>query len=126
VNRDNGGDDLFYGGSGADRMIGDTGQDTFIFDGDTAFNGQDKIKNFSLSDGDAVDISDVLEGFDPLSDAIADFVQITDAGNKGSLLSVDVDGGGDNFVAVTTINTIESVKSLDLQTLIDDGNLIVF
>ncbi|MCP5347359.1 MAG: type I secretion C-terminal target domain-containing protein [Gammaproteobacteria bacterium] len=89
---------------------------------DSAFNDVDVIKDFDIStDNDAINIADLLTAYDPLSDAITDFVQITDDGTD-STLKVDVDGGADNFV---TIATIEGITGLtDEAALETSGNLI--
>ena len=96
------GDDVLYGGSGVDELYGEGGADVFVFESASAFSDSDNIRDFSAIDGDAIDISDLLVGYDPVTDAITDFVQITDDGSD-STLSVDSDGGADNFVAVAII-----------------------
>jgi Ca2+-binding RTX toxin-like protein len=124
------GDDLFYGGegndyiaggNGVDTLIGNTGADVFAFDHITAFNGNDTIEDFSLSEGDKIDIADVLEGYDPLTDAITDFVQITDNGTN-SFLAVDVNGGGDSFVQIATLLNVTGLT--DEEFLENNGNLV--
>ncbi|PTN12512.1 cadherin-like domain-containing protein [Nitrosomonas aestuarii] len=93
------GDDILYGGDGADTLVGGAGADTFVFrQGDS---GIDKIY-MNIADGDRLDVSDLISAYDPLSDAINDFVQITDNG-ANSTLSVDVDGGGDSFVQIASL-----------------------
>jgi hypothetical protein len=47
----------------------------------------------SVADGDKVDILDFLTQYDPLQDAIDDFVHLSDNGFEVTL-SVDVDGQG--------------------------------
>jgi len=63
----------------------------------------------------------LLIGYDPLTDAITDFVQITESGTN-SYLNVDADGGADNFVQVAYIYNETGLTDEDaLQT---SGNLI--
>lgn len=117
----NGGDDVFYGGNGSDTLFGGNGFDTFIFrEGET---GIDTIKSFGQEDGDALDISDLLQNFDPLADAISDFVLISQGNNNDSILSVDADGGGDSFVTIAILDGLPDIP--DAQTLLEKGNLIV-
>ena len=99
-----GGDDALYGGSGMDELYGEGGADTFMFEAISAFTAIDNVRDFSLADGDMLDISDILEGFytNPIAQAITDFVQITDNGTN-SFLAVDADGGADNFVQIATL-----------------------
>ena len=87
------GDDTLYGGHGADALYGGEGADTYVFEADTAFSGIDEISGFNQADGDALDVSDMLSGYDPLTDALADFVEVTDSGSH-SAVSVDMDGTG--------------------------------
>lgn len=113
--------DLLSGDAGADTLSGGTGSDTFYFFNSLAFDGNlDAILDFNQAEGDALDVSNILDGFyDELQDFITDFVQITDDGTT-STLSIDQNGGGDNFVSVTTING----TGLNVEDLVANGNLI--
>ena len=112
------GDDVLYGGGGADHLYGQGGADTFVFDD---MNAIDTVWDFSLADGDKLDISDLISGYDPLTDAITDFVQITDSGSN-SIVSVDADGGADNFVQIATLSSVTGLTDED--ALETSGNLI--
>ena len=70
---------------------------------------------------DRIDISDVLDSYDLVDDAITDFLQITDNG-MDSTVYVDVDGGGDNFQAVALILGVTGLT--DEQALEASGNII--
>ncbi|OEK01152.1 hypothetical protein BFP97_06350 [Roseivirga sp. 4D4] len=96
------GNDFITGGAGNDELRGDGGADTFIFEAGTSFGFTDIIRSFETSQNDAIDIADLLMGYDPLTDLITDFVEITDNGTD-STLKVDSDGGADNFVAIAEI-----------------------
>lgn len=117
------GDDLLYGGAGADILYGEEGADTFVFGASDTFGYVDTIKDFDVAEGDKIDISDLLSNYDPLTDAISDFVQFTTSGstNAHGAISVDVDGGADNFVLIAYIT---DQPSLDAETLETSGNLI--
>lgn len=115
-----GGDDTLYGHGGADVLYGAGGADTFVFKSATVFSGDDTIKDFSTTDGDAIDIADVID-YDPLTDVITDFVQITDNG-VDSFLAVDWDGGANNFIQVATIEGVTGLT--DEAALVTNGNLI--
>lgn len=117
------GNDFLYGGDGADTLYGGLGLDTFGFDPLTAFNAVDTIKDFSATSGDAIDIHSLLTGYDPLSSAITDFVQMTDS-HGNTAIAVDRDGAGSTY-SFTQIATIEGVTGLtDEATLLAAGNLI--
>ena len=112
------GDDVLYGGSGIDFLYGGNGADTFVFDDITDI---DHVQDFSIAEGDALDISSLLSGYDPLTDAINDFVHITSDG-QDTFLAVDSNGGGDSFVDVAILHGITGLDSVDdLQTA---GNLV--
>jgi Ca2+-binding RTX toxin-like protein len=117
------GDDTIVGGSGRDRLFGEGGSDTFVFlSTDTDFS---EIWDFQDGvGGDVLDISDLLSGYDPLTDDINDFVSASAAGD-GTLLRVDVDGAGGsaNFQNTVFLRTVGDVG--DVENLIADGNLIV-
>ncbi len=115
------GDDALYGGAGVDMLYGQGGADTFIFEAVSAFTNSDNIQDFDLSAGDKLDISDLLEGYDPITDAITDFVQITESGGN-SYLNVDANGGADNFVQVAYIYNETGLT--DEAALETSGNLI--
>ncbi len=64
----------------------------------------------------------LYRGYDPLTDALTNFVEITDSGSH-SLLKVDVDGGADNFVQIATLKNI--IGLTDEDAIEAAGNLIV-
>ncbi|WP_444994749.1 Ig-like domain-containing protein [Aliikangiella sp. IMCC44359] len=113
--------DLLYGNAGVDMLYGQGGSDTFVFEAATAFADSDNIQDFKLSENDKLDVSDLLEGYDPLTDALTDFVQITESGSN-SYLSVDANGGGDNFIQVAYIYNQTGLT--DENALETSGNLI--
>ena len=113
-------DDILNGGLGADTLTGGGGYDTFVFGADSSFDAVDMIMDFSTY-YDAIDISDLLSEYDPLNDTLSDFVQITDDGSD-SLLSIDVDGGGDNFVAIALIDNRTGLTDVD--DLATNGQLV--
>ncbi|MCB1592706.1 MAG: type I secretion C-terminal target domain-containing protein, partial [Alphaproteobacteria bacterium] len=116
------GNDTLLGGKGTDNLYGGIGADLFVFDGADVGTGADRIKDFSLSQGDRIDISDVLDQYDPATDSLSQFVRLTTSG-ANTLLQVDVNGtesGG-----FTTIATIENVTGLDLNALVNNGTILV-
>ncbi|MBN8997703.1 MAG: type I secretion C-terminal target domain-containing protein [Rhizobiales bacterium] len=130
------GDDSMFGGyghttmngeAGADTLTGsNSGVDTFTFDAATAFDAVDTVKSFMKSgtNHDAIDISDILDGhFDPVNDAITDFVQFS---TNGSNTEVYVDPtGARDFSAAAHIATIQSVTGLeDEAALVSSGLLL--
>jgi hypothetical protein len=112
------GDDVLYGGSGIDFLFGGNGADTFAFN-DMA--SVDTVHDFNISEGDMIDISDLLIGYDPITDAIQDFVMLTSDG-QDTFISVDADGGADNFVVLAKFLGVTDIKNED--TLETSGTLL--
>ena len=119
------GNDLLYGGTGNDTLYGDAGNDTLFGEAgtDTLYGGLgsdifsfqtgggvDVIKDFKATEGDKLDIRNILTGYDPLTKAITDFIQITTSG-ANSIVKIDANGltGG---TAWTQIATLENITGL--------------
>ncbi len=72
------GDDILRGGSGNDTLIGGSGADTFIWkSGDL---GHDTITDFNASEGDRIDLRDLLQG--ETDATMSNFLQIDTASNS--------------------------------------------
>ena len=70
-----------------------------------------------------IDVSDLLTNYDPLTDAIEDFVWMTNAGSNTDIY-IDQDGSG-AIEVWTKIATIEGVTGLtDEAALETNGHLI--
>lgn len=117
------GNDILYGGDGLDTLYGGEGDDTFVFETASAFNNVDVVKDFSLAD-DALDISDILSGYDPMTDALTDWVEFTNSGSD-TIVKVDRDGDGSTY-SLAQIATLTGVTGLtDEAALVTNGNLII-
>lgn len=117
------GDDVLMGYGGSDALWGEDGADVFGFLAEDVGNGVDTLHDFDISEEDVIDISDILTGYDPMVDALADFVQFTNAGSHANL-SVDIDGAGTTY-GWTHIATVYNHNDLDPTTLVSNGNLVV-
>ncbi len=113
------GNDVLNGGDGADTLYGGSGADIFVFD---SLNGVDSVRDFSVEDGDALDLSSLLTGFDDTADAITDFLRITDNGGN-SVVEVDTDGAGANWQQVASIDDVTGLT--DEAALLSSGTIIV-
>lgn len=116
------GDDIIEGGAGADTLRGENGADRFVFGLDALDGTADTIVGFSLAQGDMLDVSDLLSDYDPLNDAIADFVILTTSGSN-TLVAVDRDGTGGTYSAQTIV-TLNSITGLVAADMVDNGSLI--
>ena len=125
--------DLLHGGEGLDRLIGGDGADIFEFRLDDLDGNVDRVEDFSLSDGDRLDISLILMSYDiqqqgwvfsydPATDDIADFVQIIPAGNRFEF-HVDKDGL-DTEYGFQHIAYIWSAPGLTVSNLLSGNGLL--
>lgn len=85
------GDDILVGGDGSDNIGGGEGADTFVFD---SFEGVDRLRDFSVEQGDLLDISAMLNGFDADLSAVADFVALGVDADGNQTLAVSANGDG--------------------------------
>src|SRR5690606_29142796 len=109
---------------GQDDMWGGAGADIFVFEQANAYNNVDVIKDFNTGQNDAIDINSLLSAYDPLTDALTDFVEITTVGSD-SVLKIDRDGTGGTYSFVQ-VATIEGVTGLtDEVALATAGRLLV-
>lgn len=111
-------------GAGLDTMHGGAGADTFVFELASAFSNVDVIRDFSVGDDDVIDLTDILDTvYDPLSDAIADFVQFTESSGN-TFVEVDRDGTGSTY-SFAQIAKLEGVTNLASPELLEtNGNLL--
>ncbi len=119
----NAGNDTLSGGKGSDILIGDGGSDMFRFISGTAFEGRDVIRDFSLAQGDVINLMDMLDIYasDPFANQITDFIRITDNG-PDSFLAVDLNGGADEFVVIAELRNVTGLT--DEEALVQSGSLI--
>jgi len=115
-----GGDDILLFGEGFDQLYGGTGSDQFVINTNDGL--ADKIYDFVGGvGGDILNVTDILSGFDPLSDAISDFVQLVNNGDGDTEVQIDTDGVGGDF---TTAVVFEGGINDTLADLINNGNLV--
>ena len=120
------GSDLLRGGQGGDVMDGGPGQDRFDFDSPS--EGIDTIANFeAVPGGDVLDIADLLFNWTNYAGGaggpLSDFVRFEPAG-PNTQLQIDRDGfaGPESWQGLATM---QGHTSLDLDTLLTNGNLDV-
>jgi len=104
------GDDYIDGGTGNNTLYGGSGADTFHI-GHAPGQGVDTIKDFSVAQGDHLDIGDILQGFDPLTSALHNFVNVVNSGGN-TTVQVDPTGHG----AFQNVAVLEGV-TIDINTL---------
>ena len=143
----NGGDgnDVLNGGIGHDVLTGGAGADTFVFDSTALKGGSDEVTDFTPTvtttttttdpttgltttttttvTNDVLELHSLLQGYDPLTSHLSDFVHFTQVG-ANTVVSVDANGAahGAHF---TTIATLDGITGLDPAALLASGNLVI-
>ncbi|MNC28290.1 hypothetical protein D3C75_764900 [compost metagenome] len=110
----------------SDVITGSAYGDTLVYDllnnaNATGGNGADTWKNFSLAQGDKIDIHDLLVGWNPASSNIANYLNVTTSGNN-TVISIDRDGTGTTH-NVTPLVTLENVQTT-LDELVQQHHII--
>jgi Ca2+-binding RTX toxin-like protein len=102
----NSGNNLIEGKGGADVLTGGAGNDAFIL-GNAALLGPGNVDTITdYGKGDIVDITQILN-LAPGSNVLGGgFLRVT----SGGLIQVDVDGGGDQWMTLSTINGAAAVS----------------
>lgn len=115
------GDDLLIGGDGADILSGGAGKDIYKFTEDPGSN-VDSLTDFSISDNDVLDISEIVSFTDGGGEDINDFITIDDTG----VVKVDADGTGvsESFTQVATLETMPA-SGLNVIVIADVTELTV-
>jgi serralysin len=114
-----GGHDLLVMGDGADIAYGGSGHDIFSFD--VLDSQTDIIADYNImGDQDILNIADILDGYDPLSDAISDFVQLSATENGDTIIQIH-----DGTAFIDAVQITGGLGDNTLQELIDNGSLVV-
>ncbi|MNS11491.1 hypothetical protein D3C72_430340 [compost metagenome] len=69
----------------------------------------DHWTNFSISQGDKIDIGDLLVGWNGQASTLGNYVHVTTSGNN-TVISIDRDGTGSTYTN-TTLVTLDNVQS---------------
>ncbi len=112
------GNDILSGGSGDNLLTGGAGADRFI----ASAYGEDQISDFSTAQGDVIDLSSYLDGYNGTQDAINNFVSVTTS-NGATVIGVNENGQGS---AYTTVAVLSGVTGLgDADDMLANGTLLV-
>ncbi|WP_217648530.1 type I secretion C-terminal target domain-containing protein [Halomonas sp. QHL1] len=124
-----GGDDLLVGGEGDDLLYGGAGADIFAWElgdqGKEEAPATDTVMDFNLSEGDRLDIGELLSDMD--EDTIDKYIQV-DTDDKGeTVLNISTKGGlGDNgenadqHIVLNGVDMGNQSSSDFLQSLLQD------
>ncbi|WP_431206522.1 calcium-binding protein [Bradyrhizobium betae] len=126
------GDDILHGGNGndallgfdgADTLYGDAGADQFFFFSTDLGTGVDGIEDFSKTSGDTINIADLLETYNPLTDAITDFIA-TSVSSGHTTIKVDLDGTGSAY-SMQDVAVVKNTTWTNVADMISSGDLVV-
>lgn len=115
---------ILNGGDGLDNLYGADGIDIFVFENASAFNNTDVIHDFSKTQGDQIDLSDILsdQGITVNAGNINSYVQV----DQFNGLRVDTTGTGQFWQGFKRIGSFASDVDVDnALNMFNDGNLIL-
>ena len=122
---ENGDDLLVASGIGQSKMYGGEGADTFAFlDFRDADVKASRIEDFDFAE-DKINLSDLLDGFDPLVDQVNDFVRIFFRSTERTDIKINADGEGDDWISVAVVHsdftgTSPAIMEMNGQLIVDD------
>lgn len=111
----------------ADRLVGSVYGDTLIYhllsaNDATGGNGTaDTWSNFSLAQGDKIDVSALLVGWDGQNSSLGNYLTVTSSGNN-TVISIDRDGTGTTYHS-TNLVTLENVHTT-LDELVQQNHIV--
>ncbi|MCB9978837.1 MAG: type I secretion C-terminal target domain-containing protein [Rhodospirillales bacterium] len=83
----------------------------------------DTIHDFAKgTGGDVLDLSNLLDGFDPLVNALDNFVRLVDTGGGDTAVQISHDGAAAFETVATLLGGVGGASAADL---LMDGNLVV-
>ncbi|WP_241630291.1 beta strand repeat-containing protein, partial [Rosenbergiella nectarea] len=104
-------DDTFTTGSGADTVVY-----KLLADDSTGGNGSDTWTDFSTTNGDHIDVSALLVGWDKNTSSLGNYISVSHTDNT-TVVSIDRDGTGSAYSS-TTLVTLDA-QNVTLDELID-------
>lgn len=89
----NGGNDIIVGGTGNDKLFGGAGGDTFRYRAEDLDGSRDLIQDFSLADGDVIDVSEVGEALGWTEQELGDALSLRTTNSGDLLIRIDLPTG---------------------------------
>jgi Ca2+-binding RTX toxin-like protein len=129
------GDDILIGGGGNDELTGGEGADTFVWRlsdvGLPSSPASDVVKDFTTSQSDALDLSDLLQGAN--EESLADYLFFEQQGadtvlhisTAGAFDGTNYGNAADQVILLENFSMEGAESDAVIQALIDSNNLII-
>jgi len=85
-------------------------------------NGGEHVGNFSLAQGDKIDISQLLVGWNGDGNTLGDYLHLTSNGDGSTTITLDRDGAGTSFAPATLV-TLDHVQTT-YEELVNQNHII--
>ncbi|WP_343773612.1 type I secretion C-terminal target domain-containing protein, partial [Marinobacterium sediminicola] len=124
------GDDILIGGLGSDSLSGGLGADSFVWAAGDADGGTDTITDFSITESDVLDLSDLLDPdgiYEINSNNLSAYLSANFDSNTGET-TIQVFSGGNAGAADATPDQVIIVNGdleSNLTTLVNNGTIVV-
>ncbi|MCP5422565.1 MAG: retention module-containing protein [Chromatiaceae bacterium] len=121
------GNDILVGGSGNDILSGGSAADSFVWNagdgGEAGFPAVDTITDFSLADGDALDLHDLLQD-EQVSGDLTAYLSFEQQG-ADAIVHISSNGGFDAGYSATAEDQTIVLQNVDLSALGGNDALII-
>ncbi|WP_095588107.1 family 16 glycosylhydrolase [Actibacterium ureilyticum] len=122
-----GGNDLLDGGAGQDRLYGYGGADIFKFGVDGLDGNRDRIYDFSIAEGDKIDLSEIAAFYGWSETDLANQISLSDSSN-GLKVYLNAPEGTYNLIFIDGILAADflaanSILATPAGSADDDGNM---
>ena len=122
--------DLIYlqGDGNIDQFYGGIGADTFYVTG--TLGAPDNLADFDATEGDVIDIADIISYDSGVGDLISDFIRLIDGGdgnpsNGSGAVTLEIDADGALNGSVFQNYLVFEDQGISLTTMVSNGNLLV-
>jgi phospholipase/lecithinase/hemolysin len=102
----NSGANVIEGKAGADTLFGGAGNDRFVLSADALANAANADHIMDYASGDLVDMSQILKVAAGVNVLSGGYLHVTTSG----LIQVDLDGGANNWMTLSTVNGSSAVS----------------
>ncbi|MBU2960341.1 family 16 glycosylhydrolase [Citreicella sp. C3M06] len=106
-----GGDDSIYGGTGLDKLYGGSGADTFYYRAEDLDSSRDSIFDFSIAEGDKLDLSDFGVAYGWTASELLAQLQLQENSGTDLRVSLNTPDGLQKFLYIYGVTKDEMLNS---------------